>query len=113
MGVEIERKFLVDAAWRPTTPGVRMRQGYLSRDPSRTVRVRIGGEAAWLTVKGRSEGISRSEFEFTLDLADASAMMALCEGVVEKVRHVERHASTKWEIDVFGGANLGLVMAEV
>ena len=67
MPAEIERKFLVaDDSWRDGTPGVRIAQGYLSQDPDRTVRVRIGGEKAWLTIKGRTHGITHAEFEYAI-----------------------------------------------
>ncbi len=115
MGREIERKFLlVNDSWRDGAVGVNMAQGYLTRDPDRTVRVRIGGENAWLTVKGRSEGISRAEFEYEIPLADAKELLGLClPAVVEKTRYAVGFAGNVWEIDVFHGANSGLVVAEV
>jgi adenylate cyclase len=114
MGVEIERKFLVtDDRWK-TGPGVAFRQGYLNRDKERTVRVRIAGERAFLTVKGKSVGATRSEFEYPIPEADAHALLKLCEGpLVEKTRHLVEHAGTTWEVDVFAGDNAGLVVAEV
>jgi len=61
MATEIERKFLVDTAlWRPKDAGTLYRQGYLSTAPERTVRVRVAGDLAFLTIKGRTEGISRA-----------------------------------------------------
>ena len=93
MSVEIERKFLVSdtsaqALWRGA-PGVAYRQGYLNRDKIRTVRVRIAGDAGFLTVKGVSVGATRAEFEYAIPLADAQALLALCDGpLIEKTRHV-------------------------
>lgn len=115
MGHEIERKFLVDTArWRPAGPGVVFRQGYLSTHPERTVRVRIEGDAGKLTIKGQTAGISRLELEYPIPLADAEQLLALCERpLIEKVRHTELHAGKTWEIDVFGGDNEGLVVAEL
>ena len=118
MAIEIERKFLVadvsaTAPWR-AAPGVAFRQGYLNRDKTRTVRVRIAGDAAFLTIKGVSEGASRAEFEYAIPLDDARALLALCDGpLVEKTRHVLVHQCTTWEVDDFAGDNAGLVVAEV
>ena len=118
MGVEIERKFLVQSSWHPAASGEEIAQGYLSSVPERTVRVRIRGERGYLTVKGRNGGADaarRAEFEYEIPVADARAMLALCEpGLCEKVRHVERAADGHdWEIDVFHGKNEGLIVAEV
>lgn len=116
MGIEIERKFLVtDEGWRQqATKQTRFSQGYLSRDPARTVRVRIAGDAAFLTIKGATRGATRAEFEYAVPLADAQALLALCDGpVVEKIRHLCPHEGMTWEVDEFLGANAGLVVAEI
>lgn len=115
MATEIERKFLVNSdAWRDGQPGVLLQQGYLSRDPDRTVRVRVAGDAAFLTIKGRSEGISRVEFEYPVPVEDARALLALClPPLIEKRRHEVRHGGHVWEIDEFLGANAGLIVAEL
>lgn len=115
MALEIERKFLVrDTSWHDGSPGTPMAQGYLSTDPDRTVRVRLAGDHAWLTIKGRSEGISRDEFEYPVPAADARALLALClPEIIEKTRHLVHFAGFTWEIDVFHGANQGLTVAEI
>jgi adenylate cyclase len=117
MGVEIERKFLVVGdSWRhDVVSATRIVQGYLSSGGSATVRARIKGERAYLTIKGQSQGISRSEFEYEIPVADAEAMLAeLAVGpVIEKTRHLIEVAGHTWELDVFAGQNEGLVMAEV
>jgi adenylate cyclase len=114
MAVEIERKFLVIGQPWQQTPGVQYRQGYLNRDKARTVRVRVAGDAAFLTIKGVSVGATRAEFEYPIPLADAEALLALCDGpLIEKTRYLLDHAGTCWELDVFAGDNAGLVVAEV
>lgn len=114
MAVEIERKFLVIGQPWLQVPGVVFRQGYLNRDKARTVRVRVAGDAGVLTIKGVSIGATRAEFEYPIPLADAEALLALCDGpLVEKTRHVLSHEGTVWELDVFAGENAGLVVAEV
>jgi CYTH domain-containing protein len=115
VAVEIERKFLVrDDSWNDGTPGVRIAQGYLSLDPGRSVRVRLAGENAWLTIKGRSEGLARAEFEYPIPADDARALLEIClPSVIDKTRHRVGFGGHLWEIDVFHGANEGLVMAEV
>ncbi len=116
MGVEIERKYLVVGdAWRAqVVSATRIVQGYLARGEV-TVRARIRGDRAYLTIKGRSQGIARSEFEYEIPVSDAEAMLTeLAEGpVVEKTRHLIDVGGHTWELDVFAGANEGLVMAEV
>jgi CYTH domain-containing protein len=115
MAAEIERKFLLaNDSWRNGTPGVRIAQGYLSQDPDRTVRVRIAGGRAWLTIKGRSREITRAEFEYEIPLADATELLAMClPSVIDKTRYEVSYAGHVWEIDVFHGENEGLVIAEV
>ena len=117
MGVEVERKFLVvDESWRAeVTKATRIVQGYLARTGHVTLRVRIKGDDAFVTIKGASQGISRAEYEFPIPLADAQGMLdELAEGpVVEKVRHLVPVGAHIWEVDVFEGANAPLVMAEV
>ncbi|MGP8232599.1 MAG: CYTH domain-containing protein [Methylovirgula sp.] len=115
MGREIEHKFLVDTSlWCPAGPGVAFRQGYLSTDKARVVRVRTAGAHAYLTIKGPGH-ISRAEFEYEIPFADASFMLDhLClPGVIEKTRHRQPVGAHVWEIDVFHGENEGLVLAEV
>lgn len=114
MGIEIERKFLVVGnAWRQGE-GTRIRQGYLCGEADATVRVRLGGDRACLTVKGRSHGISREEYEYGIPLADADRLLALCGArVIDKVRRVVTVEGFRWEVDEFHGANAGLVLAEL
>lgn len=115
MAEEIERKFLVDGSeWRTLGRGEVFRQGYLSTVKERTVRIRVVGEQAWITVKGLTVGATRSEFEYSIPLADAEQMLELCEQpIIEKTRHVVDAGGLRWEIDEFTGANRGLVVAEV
>lgn len=116
MGVEIERKFLVASdAWRSLSTGVRMlRQGYIAIDDGNTVRIRIEGDRAWLTIKGKQSGLERAEFEYALAAVDADSLLLLCGGrLVEKTRHLVPHAGLVFEVDEFHGANEGLVLAEL
>lgn len=115
MATEIERKFLVrDRTFLSGSTGIPYRQGYLSTDPDRTVRVRRAGKHSYLTIKGRSEGPVRSEFEYEIPTADAEQLLELCQGrIIEKDRHRIEHAGRTWEVDVFAGDNAGLVIAEV
>lgn len=114
MAIEIERKFLVMGdAWR-AAPAVFYSQGYLNRDKARTVRVRIAGEEAFLTIKGTSVGARRAEFEYPIPVWDARELLALCEQpLIEKNRRKILHEGFIWEVDEFLGENLGLVVAEI
>ena len=123
MGIEIERKFLVEGdAWRDAAHSVKpMAQGYLndlatvdSGAMQASVRVRIEGEAAFLNLKSREAGPSRQEFDYGIPVADARALLALCVGgTIDKHRHYVEHQGHLWEIDEFLGDNAGLVVAEI
>lgn len=116
MGVEIERKFLLQGdAWRGLGQAVLLRQGYLSSARERVVRVRIEGEQAMLTIKGANVGATRGEWEYPIPLADAAELLdGLCEQpLIEKYRHRIEHAGMVWEVDEFLGANAGLSVAEI
>ena len=118
MAKEIERKFLVTGdGWRPGARGVPYRQGYLSAgaDAGCTVRARVAGERAWLTIKGRAVGGARDEYEYPIPVADAEEMLErLCVGGrIEKIRHRVPFAGHIWEVDEFVGENAPLVVAEV
>jgi adenylate cyclase len=115
MATEIERKFLVrNTAVLTGLTGQRLSQGYLSHSAEATVRVRVAGDQGFLTIKGRTLGVSRSEFEYPVPLQDAEAMLNLCSGGrIDKIRYRLRHHDHLWEIDVFLGDNEGLVVAEI
>ena len=116
MGEEIERKFLVlGDLWRETAEGTRYRQGFLSTEPERTVRVRVAGPRGSITVKGKNVGARRAEFEYEIPVADAERMLdTLCKRpLIEKVRYTLAIGPQTWEIDVFEGDNAGLVVAEI
>ena len=116
MSHEIERKFLVrSTGFLRSRRGQRMVQGYIANTRSATVRVRIAGAKAWLTLKGRSKGITRRELEYPIPVSDAKTCLAeLSQGPsISKTRYRVKHGRHTWEVDVFDGANAGLVLAEV
>lgn len=116
MKIEIERKFLLASdGWRARVrSSERIRDGLLSSQEDKKVRVRIIGARATLTVKtGRVCGV-REEFEYPIPLADAERLMSLCgSDVLEKVRHYVEHAAVLWEIDLYEGLLSGVALAEV
>ncbi|TPK90285.1 CYTH domain-containing protein [Mesorhizobium sp. B2-4-12] len=117
MGKEVERKFLVSStAWRDLVEAdIRILQFYLATAPGRTVRIRISdGASAKLTLKFGHAARERDEFEYPIPLADALEMLDFAIGrVIEKTRHHVRHRGYLYEVDVFGGALAGLVVAEL
>jgi adenylate cyclase len=116
MGIEIERKFLVNTElWKPESEGSYYVQGYISANAERVVRVRIAGQKAFLCIKSLIENLTRHEFEYAIPMDDARAMLdLLCKKpLIEKHRHKETHHGKLWEIDVFHSENDGLVVAEV
>lgn len=116
MSQEIERKFLVkDARYRSLGPHMLIRQGFLSTDKERVVRVRIQGKKAFLTIKGITKGISRAEYEYKLPITHAKFMLDhLCiKPTIEKYRYNVNIEGFIWEIDEFAGENEGLIIAEI
>ena len=116
MGCEIERKFLIDTAkWQPPAEGVRIVQGYLVRSEKISLRLRLADDKAFLTIKGASKGISRSEFEYEIPPEDLEAMFdEFGSGkFISKTRYYQQVGSHRWEIDIFEGENSGLAMAEI
>jgi CYTH domain-containing protein len=115
--MEIERKFLVDESlWsqlnKPTPK--RIKQAYLSDDSNCTVRARTKGQKGFLTIKGKSVGISRSEFEYEIPLAEAEKMIAaFCSKVLSKDRYEIQFGKHVWEVDVFHGKLAPLIIAEI
>ena len=117
-GMEIERKFLVrDSSYKQLAhSSSHIRQGYICSERGRTVRVRIRDDKAYLTIKGPSKdgGLSRYEFEKTIEMDEAEQLMQLCEpGIVDKTRFLVACGQHTLEVDEFHGDNDGLVMAEV
>ena len=113
MATEIERKFLV-AGELPEGEDSQIAQAYLSLDPERTVRVRIESGVATLTIKGKAQGISRAEFEYVIPLEEAEHILELAVGsAIEKTRRRIVVGKHTWEVDIFHGANEGLVVAEI
>lgn len=119
MAMEIERKFLVrdDSYKELSSSHSRIVQGYICSERGRTVRVRLRGDQAFLTIKGPSKdgGLSRYEFEKEITPDEGLSLLSLCEGgVVDKVRWlVPLEDGHVLEVDEFRGLNAGLVMAEV
>ncbi len=117
MAIEIERKFLLrDEGWRlKADAGIVMRQGYLSNNSKSSIRVRISGREANLNIKSSTPGTVRSEYEYVISLSDAEELLEnLChESIIEKTRYHVEFSGFIWEIDLFSGANSGLVVAEI
>lgn len=116
MALEIERKFLVNKQlFIPSTNGERVRQLYLKRDPVHSVRVRIMGSRAFVTIKKTVTEMIRNEFEYKIPLVDAKEMFGLFKDMpaIEKIRYQETINGNTWVIDEFLGKNKGLLMAEI
>lgn len=117
MGIEIERKFLVDHSfWAQVSKpaGKVYKQGYILSDDKRTVRIRVTEDAAYITLKGGTTGISRTEFEYTIPVADGNEILKdMATSSIEKIRYHINHAGNLWEVDVFSGDNAGLIVAEI
>ncbi len=117
MGAEIERKFLLDQAkWEAFTKpkGKVIKQFYLLNEIEKNVRVRVKGDKGFLTIKGKTEGISRAEFEYEIPVSEAEAMFTqFAKKGIDKIRYEIDHAGHIWEVDEFHGDNEGLILAEI
>ncbi len=124
LSLEIERKFLVlsEAFMAQAHRSIQLRQGYLSTDPGRVVRVRLsndldsGERKAYLTIKGQSidNGLSRVEWEQAIDFQEAEQLLGLClHYPIEKTRYLVPSDEYVFEVDVFEGHNKGLIVAEI
>jgi CYTH domain-containing protein len=117
MGKEIERKFLVNhPLWEALNKlnGKRLRQGYLLTDPNKSIRVRTSDTAGFLTIKGLTTGATRSEFEYEIPLEEATELLdQFAEAELSKIRYEIGFEGKTWEVDVFLGDNLGLIVAEI
>ncbi|MBK0380976.1 CYTH domain-containing protein [Mucilaginibacter segetis] len=117
MATEIERKFLVDhKKWDlfKKPPGELYKQGYLLNDEKCTIRIRLTESSGFITLKGGTTGISRSEFEYAVPLQDANQILdELALSSVEKIRYPVNYKGKLWEVDVFKGENKGLIVAEI
>ena len=115
ISAEIERKFLVEGCpWDRAGPGTAIRQGYLARSDKSVVRIRVGGDKAWLTIKGPTQGLSRLECEYEIPRLEAESLFALCcEPPLEKTRYRIEEQGSVFDVDVFEGENAGLVVAEI
>lgn len=116
MAVEIEHKYLVrNQSYRDMASSADdICQGYLCRVPERTVRVRTRGGKGYITVKGKTDGDSRLEFEYEIPYGDAVEMLSLCEPPkLEKTRYLVEFGGHCWEVDEFHGKLQGLVTAEI
>lgn len=117
MAQEIERKFLVkNTRYKTLAEGIHYHQGYIPTGNGATVRIRIAGKHGFLTLKTRTVGISREEFEYEIPIDDAKEMLQLlCAApTIEKYRYcIGAGNGLKWEVDEFRGENEGLVIAEI
>ena len=117
MALEIERKFLVNkekwnALAKPKASLIR--QGYLLNDPEKTIRVRLTDSKGYLTIKGRSEGATRPEFEYEIPQKDAKQLLnGFSVPEVKKARYEILFKDKKWEVDEFLDLNEGLIVAEI
>lgn len=116
MAKEIERKYLVtNDSWKDNALFTYCKQGYINCTNG-VIRARIMGDKAYFTIKSTTVGISRDEFEYEIPIKDAEAMFAsnMFEStLIEKTRYIVEYENFTWEVDVFHGANYGLIVAEV
>lgn len=117
LAIEIERKFLVDAEkWQKADKPkpVFCAQTYLLNAEDQTIRVRILADEGFLTIKNKISAISRSEFEYSIPLADAKELLKMSSAIpIEKERYLVYEGNALWEVDVFSGENKGLIVAEI
>ena len=115
MGIEIEKKFLVDAKqWSSVSKQKKhtIQQGYLVNASDKNIRVRIKDDKAFLTLKGKRQQTARAEFEYEIPIEDARTLLRdFCNAIVEKIRYDITYENKLWEVDEFSGDNSGLLLA--
>ena len=117
---EIERKFLVDKykllsniKSTDIIEDFNIEQGYLCKEDGITVRIRIQDDTGFITIKGKTENISRDEYEYEIPLQDAKDLLKMCDKTIIKERLVIEYCKKNWYVDIFDGNNIGLVVAEI
>jgi adenylate cyclase len=117
MALEIEHKFLIkNSDWKENIQkSSDYKQGYLISDKTKSIRVRISDDKAWLNIKSATIGTARQEYEYEIPLIEGIEILSsLCEKpIIEKTRHLVPYKQHTWEIDVFSGDNNGLIVAEI
>jgi CYTH domain-containing protein len=117
MGIEIERKFLVNKEkWSRIEKEEKsfFRQGYILSDPEKTIRVRLTDTEGFLTIKGQSVGASKPEYEYRIPKEDAQQLLDnFCISEISKIRYFITYDNKLWEVDEFLGQNEGLMVAEI
>lgn len=117
MGIEIERKFLIKKEkWEAVKPsnGELIIQGYLQKDPNKTVRIRVKDNSGFITIKGKTKGVSRSEYEYEIPVEEAKYMIQeFCGQYIEKTRYLFEYEGFTWEVDEFVSPKKGLILAEI
>lgn len=117
MGLEIERKFLINGDYKKhAVKSLTIKQGYISTVHGITVRVRLKDKKGYLTIKGSTgeSGLSRYEWEKEIAYEEADELLGLCDsGIIDKTRYIIPAGNYTWEVDEFHGENEGLVMAEI
>lgn len=115
MNIEIERKFLLkNNSWKENAIGTLYKQAYLNEKGDNTIRVRIEGDVAKLTIKSKANNISRLEFEYDIPMSDAELLFSIAKtSIVEKYRYKIIYEGNCWEVDEFLGDNEGLIVAEI
>jgi len=117
MPVETEHKYLINhELWQQIIPNksVQIKQAYLLTEPNKTIRIRTAGNAGFITIKGKTIGASRPEFEYEIPIEEANQLIeSFCSELIEKTRYYVVHENKTWEVDVFEGMNVGLIVAEI
>jgi CYTH domain-containing protein len=117
MGLEIERKFLIDKSFNPESyKAYKIRQGYFQVDDQKVTRIRTYGDKAYLTLKAKldQQFKVRKEFEYEIPYDEAEALLKLCQDhIIEKTRYLVPFQNKFWEVDIFHGLNKGLFVAEI
>ena len=117
MPIETEHKYLINhELWQQIIPNksVQIKQAYLLTEPNKTIRIRTAGNAGFITIKGKTIGASRPEFEYEIPIEEANQLIeSFCSELIEKTRYYVVHENRTWEVDVFEGMNVGLIVAEI
>ena len=117
MGIEIERRFLVENEdWKSQVIlSEDFSQAYLNSSIGEwATRVRlIDNKKAYITLKSSLNRLTNYEFEYSIPTKDAIELIKLAKYKITKTRYQLKINKKNWVIDLFDGSNSPLKIAEI
>ena len=117
MGIEIERRFLVENEnWKSKAIlSEDFNQAYLNSSVNEwATRIRtIDNKKAYITLKSSLNGLKNYEYEYSIPINDAIELINLSQYKITKTRYQLKINKKIWVVDLFYGSNSSLKIAEI